>query len=53
MGGTLRVLAAEQQAPDQVRLLVHWAPRGSQGWRAYYTFTYTDGLITLADLQYA
>ena len=53
MGGTLRVLGVERQTPDRVRLLVHWAPGGSAGWRAYYTFTYADGLITLADLQYA
>lgn len=53
MGGTLRVLGVERQTPDRVRLLVHWAPGGSAGWRAWYTFTYADGLITLADLQYA
>ncbi len=53
MGGTLRVLAVEQQTPSRVRLLVHWAPRNSAGWRAYYTFVYENGLITLADLQYA
>ncbi|GAB3220263.1 nuclear transport factor 2 family protein [Spirosoma arcticum] len=53
MGGRLQVLRADQQQPDRVRLLVHWAPRGSTGWRAYYTFTYANGLVTLADLQYA
>lgn len=53
MGGTLQVLAVDQQQPGHTRLLVHWAPRGSQGWRAFYTFEEQDGSITLADLQYA
>jgi hypothetical protein len=35
------------------RLLVHWAPRGSTGWRAWYGFETRDGQIVLADLQYA
>ncbi|BDP43827.1 hypothetical protein DAETH_37960 (plasmid) [Deinococcus aetherius] len=52
MGGTLRVLSATPR-PNGVRLLVHWAPRGSQGWRAAYTFTYWNGKLTRADLQYA
>ena len=53
MGASLQVLSVDQQTPNRVRLLVHWAPRGSAGWRAYYTFTYENGLVTLADLQYA
>jgi hypothetical protein len=53
MGGTLRVIEINQQRPGHVRLLVHWAPRGSAGWRAWYTFSYENNRITLADLQYA
>jgi len=52
IGGTLEVLEVTPTEGGQ-RLLVHWAPAGSNGWRAYYTFTIQDGRITLADLQYA
>lgn len=53
MGGSLRVLEINQQTNGYVRLLVHWAPRGSSGWRAWYSFTYANGRFTIADLQYA
>ena len=52
IGGTLEVLEVEATDAGQ-RLLVHWAPAGSDGWRAYYTFEVQDELIVLADLQYA
>lgn len=54
IGGTLEVLGSEPVANGGVRMLVHWAPAGSDGWRAYYTFEAApDGGISLADLQYA
>lgn len=53
IGGTLEVLEIAEQRPDGQRLLVRWAPGGSDGWEAFYDFTYADGLITTADLQYA
>lgn len=52
IGGTLQVIESTPQ-DNGVRLLVQWAPRGSNGWRAYYTFTYQGDRITQADLQYA
>lgn len=52
MGGSLRVLE-EEPRPNGTRLLVHWAPAGSDGWRAYYSFEVQDGRIVVADLQYA
>ncbi|XVQ08523.1 nuclear transport factor 2 family protein [Spirillospora sp. CA-255316] len=53
IGGALRVLSVMERRPDGQRLLVHWAPSGSPGWRAHYDFTVARGLITGADLQYA
>lgn len=53
IGGTLEVLEIAEQRPDGQRLLVRWAPGGSDGWEAFYDFTYADKLITTADLQYA
>ena len=53
IGGSLEVIAADQQREGHVRLLVHWAPAGSQGWRAFYTFDDANGQILRADLQYA
>ncbi|MFC5747767.1 nuclear transport factor 2 family protein [Actinomadura rugatobispora] len=53
IGGALRVLSIAERRPDGQRLLVHWAPSGSPGWRAHYDFTLARGLITRADLQYA
>nr|WP_275983984.1 nuclear transport factor 2 family protein [Paenibacillus hamazuiensis] len=52
MGGKLEVLESTPAAHG-VKLLVHWAPRGSDGWKAYYTFEFKDGKIVHADLQYA
>ena len=52
IGGSLRVIE-RTPTPNGIRLLVHWAPRGSTGFRAYYTFDYQNGQITQADLQYA
>lgn len=52
IGGSLEVLEVEPTESGQ-RLLVHWAPAGSDGWRAYYTFEVQNGLIIAADLQYA
>jgi ketosteroid isomerase-like protein len=52
IGGTLRVIESEPRR-DGARLLVHWAPEGSDGWRAYYTFEGEGGRIAVADLQYA
>lgn len=52
IGGTLEVLDVEP-VEDGQRLLVYWAPEGSDGWQAHYTFTVQGGLIALADLQYA
>jgi hypothetical protein len=40
-------------APDTQRLRVHWAPSGSNGWAADYTFTIRGDQVVLADLQYA
>ncbi|MCP2354867.1 hypothetical protein HD597_001887 [Nonomuraea thailandensis] len=53
IGGTLRVLSVAERRADGQKLLVHWAPGGSGGWRAHYDFTIGDGLIVKADLQYA
>lgn len=52
MGGSLRVLGCTP-AEGGVRLLVHWAPSGAEGWRAQYTFETAEDRITLAHLQYA
>jgi hypothetical protein len=52
IGGRLKVLSVTAM-PGGQDLLVHWAPAGSDGWRAHYRFTMTADGITLADLQYA
>lgn len=53
IGGTLRVLAVAENRANGQKLLVHWAPAGSGGWRAHYDFTVGGGRIIKADLQYA
>jgi hypothetical protein len=53
IGGTLRVLEVVERRADGQKLLVHWAPAGSDGWRAHYDFTVHDGRISVANLQYA
>ena len=52
MGGSLRVLE-EDARPNGTRLLVHWAPAGSDGWQTFYTFEVRDGRIVVAGLQFA
>jgi hypothetical protein len=53
IGGTLRVDGVTALGPDTQRLRVHWAPSGSGGWAADYTFTARGGRVLVADLQYA
>lgn len=53
IGGTLRVDDVADIDPATQRIRVHWAPAGSDGWAADYTFTTDGDRITLADLQYA
>ncbi|MFD0656736.1 nuclear transport factor 2 family protein [Thermocatellispora tengchongensis] len=53
IGGRLDVLEIVEPRRDGQKLLVHWAPGGSDGWRAHYDFTVADGKIVRADLQYA
>ncbi|WP_188187880.1 nuclear transport factor 2 family protein [Nonomuraea sp. SYSU D8015] len=53
IGGTLRVVSVVERRADGQKLLVHWAPAGSDGWRAHYDFTLGGGRIVKADLQYA
>jgi hypothetical protein len=53
IGGTLEVLEIVERRPDGQKLLVRWAPAGSDGWRAHYDFTVRDDRISVANLQYA
>lgn len=53
IGGTLEVLEIVERRPDGQKLLVRWAPAGSDGWRAHYDFTVRGDRITVANLQYA
>lgn len=52
IGGSLRVDRVIRSG-DRYRLRVRWAPAGSAGWAADYTFAVRDDQITVADLQYA
>ncbi|WP_410793476.1 nuclear transport factor 2 family protein [Kribbella sp. C-35] len=36
IGGSLRVVRVVERRPDGQKLLVHWAPAGSNGWPAHY-----------------
>lgn len=53
ISGTLRVHRVTRLAARRDRARVHWAPGGSSGWAADYTFTTRGGRIIEADLQYA
>ncbi|MEV4013799.1 nuclear transport factor 2 family protein [Nonomuraea angiospora] len=53
IGGTLKVVSIAERRSNGQKLLVHWAPAGSGGWRAHYDFTVSGGRIVQADLQYA
>jgi hypothetical protein len=53
IGGSLRVDTVTALGPDAQRVRVHWAPSGSAGWAADYTFRVGGGEIVEADLQYA
>jgi SnoaL-like domain len=53
IGGTLRVLEVVERRSDGQKLLVQWAPAGSDGWRAHYDFTVQGDRVSVADLQYA
>ena len=51
--GTLTVLRVVQNGTDRQRLLVRFAPRGTGGFSAHYTFTVAGGRIAQLDMQYA
>ena len=53
IGGVLRVDGVTPLDAATQRVRVHWAPSGSSGWAADYTFTTTGDRISVADLQYA
>lgn len=53
IGGTLEVLEIVERRPDGQKLLVQWAPAGSDGWLAHYDFTVRGDRISVANLQYA
>ncbi|MEU6781422.1 nuclear transport factor 2 family protein [Nonomuraea angiospora] len=53
IGGTLKVVSIAERRSNGQKLLVHWAPAGSGGWRAHYDFTVSGGRVVQADLQYA
>jgi len=52
MGGSLEVLEVTEY-PGGQDLLVHFSPKGSNGFRAHYRFDIAGGKITGANLQYA
>lgn len=51
--GTLTVLQVVESSDNRQRLLVRFAPGGSGGFEAYYTFDIATDRITVLDLQYA
>lgn len=53
VGGSLHVVRVVERRHDGQKLLVRWAPAGSNGWLAHYDFTVAGTQISLADLQYA
>lgn len=53
-GGRYTVLQIVSQAKNALKLLIRFAPQGySQGFKAHYTFEFSDGKIIKMDLQYA
>ncbi|MET8503209.1 MBL fold metallo-hydrolase [Streptomyces sp. NPDC004787] len=53
IGGRLTVLRVTETRPGHQRLLVQFAPGGTGGFGAYYTFTVEGASITKAELGYA
>ncbi|MEU4328997.1 MBL fold metallo-hydrolase [Nonomuraea dietziae] len=53
IGGTLTVIRVAENRPGHQRLLVRFAPGGTGGFEAYYTFTVNGSSITKAELTYA
>ena len=56
-GGRYTVLQIVSQEKDALKLLISFAPpgygEGSQGFKAHYSFAFSDGKIIKMDLQYA
>jgi hypothetical protein len=51
--GTLTLLQIVESSGNRQRLLTRFAPGGSGGFEAYYTFDVAEDRITQLDLQYA
>jgi hypothetical protein len=53
-GGRYTILQIVLQEKNTLKLLIRFAPQSySQGFKAHYTFEFSDGMITKMDLQYA
>lgn len=56
-GGRYEVLQIVSQEKDALKLLIRFVPpgfgEGSQGFKAHYSFEFSDGKIVKMDLQYA
>lgn len=52
LGGTYEILEVSAQ-PAEAQILLRFAPGGSGGFRARYIFSFTNGKISSATLQYA
>ena len=56
-GGRYTVLKIVSQKKDALKLLITFAPpgygEGSQGFKAHYSFEFSNGKISKMDLQYA
>ena len=53
-GGRYTILQIVSQEKNMLKLLIRFAPQSySQGFKAHYTFEFSDGMITKMDLQYA
>ncbi len=53
-GGRYTILQIVSEEKNTLKLLIKFAPQGySQGFKAHYTFEFSDGKIIRMDLQYA
>lgn len=53
-GGRYTILQMVSQEKNTLKLLIRFTPQGySQGFKAHYTFEFSDGKIIKMDLQYA
>lgn len=53
IGGSVEYIGVVEQSATSIKILVHWRPGRSNGWREHFTFSLSNANITSLLFEYA